>query len=95
MSMVLLTTDGLCRSLTIHEPADELERGLLVAAEDVDDAPLLPHSRPPSPLPVGGAQPKRPPSSIGSGSDLSIELTAPLPTDSRSSRCRSLFVLLP
>ena len=75
------------------EPADELERGLLVSAEDVDDAPLLLQSRSPSPSPVSGAQGKRPPSSMGSGSDLSIELTVPLPADGRSSRCRCIPIL--
>ena len=78
------------RSLAVsHEPADDVERGLLSAAQDVGDVPLL-LSRSPSPaLPPGGGSPtplKRPPSSLGSGSDLSIELTMPVPADGRTSR---------
>ncbi len=72
-----------------HEPADDVERGLLGAAQDVDDVPLLLSRSPSAALPPGGGSPaalKCPPSSMGSGSDLSIELTMPLPADSRNPR---------
>ena len=97
--MPSLTPPWTSRSLAVSpEPADDVEQGLLSAAQDVDDVPLL-LSRSPSPALAPGsgspAPPKRPPSSLGSGSDLSIELTMPLPADSRSSRCARLPAAYP